>query len=91
MHVDNFQVMGPNLGKIENLMQALHKKYKPKTVSMDLFLGIHISNPKQETLALSQGKYARTLIDRHGLKDCKPVSSPIERLMLPNDQKSAPE
>ncbi|KAI0991324.1 hypothetical protein K3495_g16863 [Podosphaera aphanis] len=32
MHVDDFQVMGPNLAKIESLMQALHKKYKLKSV-----------------------------------------------------------
>ena len=45
--------MGPNLGKIEALMQALRKRYKLKSVSTDLFLGIHISYSRKDTLALS--------------------------------------
>ncbi|KAI1000025.1 hypothetical protein K3495_g8171 [Podosphaera aphanis] len=56
MRVDDFQVMGPNLAKIESLMQALRKKYKLKSVSTDLLLGIHISYPSKDTLALSQGQ-----------------------------------
>ncbi|KAI1002331.1 hypothetical protein K3495_g5871 [Podosphaera aphanis] len=84
IHVDDFQVMGPNLGKIETLMKALHKKYKLKTVEIDLFPGIHISNPDKNTLKLSQGQYARKLLARHGLQNCKSVNSPLERLMEPN-------
>ncbi len=34
-HVDDFQVMGPNLKKIDGLMNALHKNYKLKTVKSD--------------------------------------------------------
>ena len=66
-------------------MRVLHQRYQLKTVNTDLFLGIHISNPSRDTLLLSQGRYARTLIERHGLKDCKPASSPLERLLEPND------
>ncbi|KAI1005280.1 hypothetical protein K3495_g2929 [Podosphaera aphanis] len=38
LHVDDFQVMGPNRDKINKLMFALHKKYKLKPVNTDLFL-----------------------------------------------------
>lgn len=34
-----------------------------------------------EILKLSQGRYARELLSRHGLADCKPVSKRIERRM----------
>ncbi|KAI0991209.1 hypothetical protein K3495_g16978, partial [Podosphaera aphanis] len=54
MYVDDFQIMGPNLKKIEHVMKALHKKYKLKTVKTNLFLGIHINNPTKDTLVLSQ-------------------------------------
>lgn len=37
IHVDDFQVMGPSIGKVEKLMRALYKKYKLKTVKTDLF------------------------------------------------------
>ncbi|KAI0992824.1 hypothetical protein K3495_g15360, partial [Podosphaera aphanis] len=39
VHVDDFQVMGPNLRKIDQLTSALYKKYKLKTVKTDFFLG----------------------------------------------------
>lgn len=84
IHVDDFQVMGPNISKIDKLMQALHKRYKLKTVKTDLFLGIHISNPDKQTLKLSQGQYARKLLDRHNLMNCKSVNTPLERLLEPN-------
>ncbi|KAI0993175.1 hypothetical protein K3495_g15009 [Podosphaera aphanis] len=76
--------MGPDLKKIDQLIHALYKKYKLKAVKTDLFLGIHIEYPDKTTLKLSQGQYARTLIERHGLKDCKPANAPIERLMEPS-------
>lgn len=87
MYVDDFQILGPNIRKINALMYALHKKYKLKTVNTDLFLGIHIVNPNPDTLVLSQGRYARALIDRHNLKDCRPASSPLDHLMEPSEEK----
>ncbi|KAI1004089.1 hypothetical protein K3495_g4123 [Podosphaera aphanis] len=84
LHVDDFQVMGPNIEKIKRLMCALYKKYKLKPVKTDLFLGINIKETDNK-LVLSQGHYARTLLTRHGLHLCKPASSPIERLTEPNN------
>lgn len=65
-------------------MDALHKKYKLKTVKSDLFLGINISNPDKDVLKLPQGQYAHKLLERHGLTDCKVASSPMERMMEPS-------
>ncbi|KAI0992910.1 hypothetical protein K3495_g15273, partial [Podosphaera aphanis] len=90
-HVDDFQVMGPSLDKIEKLMHALYLKYKLKTVNTNLFLGIEIRHPSKDTLELSQGQYARTLLNRHGLSDCKPAASPIERLLEPNGKLCSPK
>ena len=90
MYVDDFQIMGPDLKKIEFIMNALHKRYKLKTVEANLFQGIHITNPTKDTLVLSQGQYARKLIARHGLIECKPAASPLERLLEPNTQQCSP-
>ncbi|KAI0991130.1 hypothetical protein K3495_g17057, partial [Podosphaera aphanis] len=91
IHVDDFQVMGPNISKIENLMKSLHSQYKLKSVNTDMFLGIHISNPHEGTLKLSQGQYARRLLERHGLKDCKTVSKPLERLLERSGSQCSPQ
>ncbi|KAI0996506.1 hypothetical protein K3495_g11676 [Podosphaera aphanis] len=91
LHVDNFQVMGPSREKITKLMYSLHKGYKLKPVSTDMFLGIKISQPDSETLELTQGQYARLLLQRHGLDKCKPVNSPLEKLTSPNDSKCSKE
>lgn len=87
IHVDDIQVMGPNIGKINRLMKSLHSQYRLKSVNTDMFLGIHISNPDKHTLKLSQGQYARKLIERHGLKDCKTVRKPLEKLLEPSGTK----
>ena len=78
LHLDDFQIMGPNIAKIEKLMAALYKKYKLKMVNNDHFLGIHISQPSQNVLKLLQGQYARLILERHGLIDCKPAKTPLE-------------
>ena len=89
IHVDDIQVIGPNLAKVEKLMHALNRKYKLKTVKTDMFLGIHISNPDKTTLKLSQGQYARKLLERHGMANCKTAKSPIEHLMEPSSSESS--
>lgn len=89
IHVDDIQVMGPIESKVQNLMRALHKKYKLKTVATDLFLGINISNPSKNTLKLSQEQYARKLLTRHGMENCRIAKSPLERLMEPSSSKAS--
>ena len=61
-------------------MRALNKKYNLKRVNTNLFLGIHIKE-NENKLELSQGQYVRALLRRHGLDDCKPANTPIERLI----------
>ncbi|KAI0998773.1 hypothetical protein K3495_g9424 [Podosphaera aphanis] len=90
MHVDDFQVVSPHQSKIDLLMSALYRKYNLKTVSTDLFLGIEISHPALEILKLSQGQYTRTLLNRHGLTDCKPANTPMERMMEANNELCTP-
>lgn len=68
-------------------MTSSHKQYKLTTVDTNMFLGIHIRDPDNYTLKLSQSKYARKLIKRHGLKDYKSVNKPHERLCEPNASK----
>ena len=86
VHVDDFQILGPNKAKIDKLLQALGKKYKLNTVSGNLFLGIEIDTSNPQKLKLSQGQYARSLLERHGLKDCKSVSSPLQSLLMPSEE-----
>lgn len=85
IHVDDIQVMGPNIEKIEKLMKSLRNKYMLISVDVNPFLGIHISNPDKHTLKLSQGQSSRKLLARYGLlENCKSVRGPLERTMEPN-------
>lgn len=76
-HADDFQVMGPGLDKIEQLMHILYQKYKFKTFKIDLFLGINIGNPTKNVTKLSQEHYTLKFLGRHGLANCKTVEYPI--------------
>lgn len=91
MYFDGFQVMDANLKKNDALLSALRNKYNLITVSTGLCLGINICHPFKDTLINSQGRYARALINRHGLKDCKPAPSPIEKPLELNKIDSAPD
>ncbi|KAI0995966.1 hypothetical protein K3495_g12215 [Podosphaera aphanis] len=90
MHVVDFQVISPHQSKIDQLMKALHHKYNLKSVNTDLFLGINISHPSTTTLKLSQAQYARTLLNRHSLSDCKIANTPMEHMMELNNEKCLP-
>lgn len=80
LHVDDFQVMGPNRDELNNLMNSLFKKYKIKSVDTNLFLGINIKQSNQK-LTLSQEQYSKNLLKRHNLENCKSVNTPLEKLM----------
>ena len=91
LHVDDIQILGPSKVKVDKLMEALHMKYKLKSVKTDMFLGIHISTPRKNVLKLSQGQYATKLLERHGLSNCKTAASPMERLMEPSNSVCSPQ
>lgn len=86
LHVDDFQILGPDKYKIKGLAKALQSKFKLKIVKTDQFLGIHLRHDGVD-LKLSQGRYARELLSRHELTNCKPVATPMERRM---DKSSEP-
>ncbi|KAI0995804.1 hypothetical protein K3495_g12376 [Podosphaera aphanis] len=76
--VDDFQILGPDKHKINQLAKALKKSFNFKIVINDQFLGIYVSH-EGNNLKLSQGCYARKLLSRHCLSDCKPANTPMER------------
>lgn len=80
LHVDEFQILGPDKKKIVDLAKVLQKKFDFKIITNDQFLGIHVTH-QGNYLKLSQGRYARELLSRHSLIDCKPAATPMERRM----------
>lgn len=83
VYVDDFQLRGPNLAKIDMLKYALQKDYRPKSVNTDFFPGIHISILNKGSLRLSQGHHALKLLIRYELENCKQTITPLEHLMEP--------
>lgn len=90
LHVDDFQILGPDTNKITKLTKALKIKFNFKIVTNDQFLGIQVSHEGNK-LKLSQPRYARELLARHGLSDCKPANTPIERRMEPSSEPISPQ
>lgn len=90
LHVDDFQILGPDQNKIKKLTKALKQKFNFKIVHNDQFLGIQVSHHGNK-LKLSQGRYARELLSRHGLADCKPAATPMERRLDKSTELPSPK
>lgn len=67
-------------------MKALHRKHNLKTFNTDMFLGKDISCSSTMMFKLSQGHYARSLLNCHGHTNCKTENKLMERFMKPNNE-----
>lgn len=91
MHVDDFQIFSVTQKRADWFLQGLKKKYKIKTVTTDLFLGIHIKPMKDGKVLLSQEHYSVEKLTRHHLLEAKTAKYPLERLYEPSSNPCSKE
>ncbi|XP_020690135.1 uncharacterized protein LOC110105104 [Dendrobium catenatum] len=91
VYVDDILLTGNQDPTIERLLLDLSNEFHMKNLGpVSYFLGIQITLTP-DGLHLSQSSYARDLLTRAGMYDCKPISSPSptkvlsssDRLLLP--------
>ena len=85
IYVDDIVVTSSSSKAVEALLMDLSKEFALKDLgSLHFFLGIEVKNAK-DGIVLSQGKYVQEILQRMGMKGCKPSSTPIstsEKLSL---------
>ena len=94
VYVDDIIVASSTEKATAALLQDLREEFALKDLGdLHYFLGIEVSKVR-EGIVLSQGKYANELLQRVGMTQCKPVSTPLstsEKLSLHDGSSLGPE
>jgi hypothetical protein len=83
-HVDDFLLISADDFKIDQILKILSESFKIKDLGkVSRFLGVDIKYDEQRrTLTLNQARYIDDILQRFGMKDSKPKSTP----MLPGER-----
>ncbi|MBW0558206.1 hypothetical protein O181_097921 [Austropuccinia psidii MF-1] len=74
LHVDDIGIFGKNLS---NFKEKIEREFQTKILGKaDLMLGIKITHDTN-SITLSQSHYIDSLLDLYGMKNCKPVGTPL--------------
>eukprot|EP00253_Pinus_taeda_P029125 PITA_29125 len=77
LYVDDLLITGSSTSAIATVKRALHDRFLMMDMGpLHLFLGLEISQDATG-IKLSQAKYARDLLERFRMTDCKPAPTPF--------------
>jgi hypothetical protein len=78
--VDDITLVSNSQEKIDSTITELQKHFKLRNLGPTTYLlGIQITrNRSLHSLSLSQHQYIVDILDRFGMADCKPISTPME-------------
>ncbi|XP_058211421.1 uncharacterized mitochondrial protein AtMg00810-like [Rhododendron vialii] len=77
IYVDDLVFTGSNVKMIEDFKRDMMKKYEMSDLGLlHYFLGIEIYQSKDD-IFICQRKYARTLLEKFKMRECKPVATPL--------------
>ncbi|PKU64015.1 Retrovirus-related Pol polyprotein from transposon TNT 1-94 [Dendrobium catenatum] len=83
VYVDDILLTGNESSIIDSLLASLQSRFHMRNLGpVSNFLGIQVS-PISSGVHLSQSLYATTLLSRAGMKDCKPVQTPLPTKIPP--------
>ncbi|KAK3119631.1 hypothetical protein QOZ80_9AG0673040 [Eleusine coracana subsp. coracana] len=78
VYVDDLIITGDYLEEIQRTRENLSVRFQMKELGeLRHFLGLEMEHMK-EGLFLGQQKYAKDLLQRYGMLDCKPISTPMD-------------
>ena len=76
IYVDDIIITGSSNEHIEEVKHLLNQRFKMKDLGkLRYFLGIEVDS-SSEKMTLTQHKYTIDVLNKSGMKDCKPLSTP---------------
>ncbi|KAI0995909.1 Copia protein, partial [Podosphaera aphanis] len=90
-YVDDFLIIGKNIGLINSLKEKLAHKFQLEDLGPACyFLGVRITRDRpKKRIYLTQDAYARQILERFCLENCRPADTPIaagfDVFLVPND------
>ena len=89
--VDDIIIAAPNLNEINKIKSALSEKFRMKDLGlMKYFLGIEFHYQKNQ-ITMNQTKYVNKILERFGMQNCNPKSTPIDSCANKNFQSNSNE
>lgn len=78
VYVDDLIITGDYSEEIERTRENLSVRFQMKELGeLRHFLGLEVEHTKNG-IFLGQQKYAKDLLKRYGMLDCKPISTPMD-------------
>ncbi|CAL1391452.1 unnamed protein product [Linum trigynum] len=78
VYVDDLIITGDDVAVISQIKENLSVRFRMKELGeLRHFLGLEVERTK-EGLFLCQHKYAKDLLEKYGMLECKPVTTPVE-------------
>ncbi|KAG8490237.1 hypothetical protein CXB51_015585 [Gossypium anomalum] len=78
LYVDDMIFTGNNPGMFNDFKNAMTKEFEMIDIGeMSYFLGVEVKQMKDGTF-VSQKKYAKQILRKFNMKDCKPVAMPVD-------------
>ena len=80
VHVDDITIASKSQSALDDFVKTLASHFKLRDLGpTELLLGIHITRDRpNRSIALSQRQYIVDMLDRYGLTDCNPVTTPMD-------------
>jgi hypothetical protein len=79
MWVDDLIIFGKDMASINDLKAQLNEEYEMKDLGeLKYFLGIQVHRDRERKIIhISQAGYNRTILERYGMQNSKPASTPL--------------
>lgn len=79
IYVDDLIIGGDHMADVDHVKGLLRSQFDMKDLGeLRYFLGIEVIRTKQG-IWLSQRKYALDMLQKYGMADCKPISTPLDQ------------
>ena len=79
VYVDDLLIMGERTKDIEEIKDQLKNRYKMKDLGIARrFLGVDIEYGEDGSIKLHLKQYLQGVLERHGLRHCNSVSTPMD-------------
>ena len=79
LYVDDLIIAGENSSTIAMIKQRLNERFEMKDLGIARkFLGMEIEYGNDGSIKIHQNQYIQQLLDRHGMMDCNPVTTPMD-------------
>lgn len=80
LYVDDLLIINDNIQHMQTIKRMLSSTFQMTDIGeVNNFLGMHIErNKEKRTMSIYQAQYLRNILSKFGMKDCKPISTPME-------------